>query len=527
MSQLPITYTIDETLKLIKDRADTDADAANSFYLKVYRRPTQYGRTSEHQATFSGASVIHFAQPEAWVPSLFGGGDYELHAYDPTDPSKRVGGMLVHSFPGQRKDKPAYGAVMASSAWKGPKGLVFPNPDEPVVQAPRFGGMTVVAPQSDGSVPAAPVDPNHAAWQARDALSREKQALELQLAREQAERRAADEAAKLREERARDKAEADRQMQELKAQMAAAAAAKPGPTLIETLTAVAAVVAPIAKMFFDSSTESRRLEAERHKEASTAQQAILARLAEPKGMSPEMTMLIETMKSQSMAGGEMMSRMVDVMGAMNSMSTSMIETMAANLGGNEGNPIIDGVKDIIKAAASVQRGAETGARRQVQQMVQPPQLPQQMPPVQSQTMPPQHGAGATASGPQTPAAQVTHFSGPPANGGTGAAMPAYPVVPQGTTAAIEGMIRNHEPPGQVIDFLLGKIDTKDPDLLGSLDKHDGDVEALIADRLGAWAIVQENANYLDALAGSWQEKAGARGLLEDEPAEAADDQPEA
>lgn len=503
MSSLPITYTVDETMNMLRARAESDPERAEMFFLKVYRRPSQYGRGSEHIATFSGAGLVHFAQPEAWLPGLFGGGDYEIHGYDPADPSKKIGGMFALAYPGAPK-KSEY-VAMKNNGWRGPRGLIFPEgADSPQVSAPAVARplMHVMPDGTQVAAPVTPVDPAAAAWREREQVARENQALQLKLATMEADQRADKEQAKLREERAHDRAEAARQMQELKAQIATASATKPaGPSTIETIVAVATAMAPIAKMFFDNSEKNRELESARAREASAAQTSVLAKLAEPKGMSPEVTMLLEMMKSQSSASGEMMGRMVEVMSAINGMSVSMIETMAANLGGDQGNPILEGVKDIVKAVASANKGAETGVRRQVQQMVQPPALPQQ-----AQYAPPP--ASATATGPQSFAGMQDATQAPRGYN------PTYPVVPNSTTAAIEGMIRNHEDPDKVITFLISKIDAKDADLLGALSKHGGDVEQLIADRLGAWAIVQENNHYLDGLAASWQRKGTERGFFE-------------
>lgn len=519
MSNLPITYTVDETMNMLKTRADSEPGISNSFFLKVYRRPAVYGRASEHTATFGGASLIHFAQPESWVPTLFGGGDYEVYGYDPADPGKKIGGMMVHSYPGERRGKPDFNVMRDTSKWKGPGSLVFPSVEE----APRVveAGPVIGAPPPPGANAS---DPAGAAWlreqTARDTLSREKQELQLLLERERAERKAAEQNAVLREERARDKAESERQLRDLEAKFAAtaatqaaAAAMRPQPSTVETVVALAAALAPVAKMFFDANDATRKLESERHREAQMAQTTMLAKMAEPKGLSPEVTMLLEMMKSQSTASGEMMSRMVEVMSAINGMSVSMVETMAANLGGENGNPVLDGVKDLIKAVASVQKGAEGGARRQVQQMVQPPTLP----------------VAAQAMGPQTPMPQtqvqvqqhipVHQFSGPPAPVATtsaGAQFP-YQVAPNSTTAAIEGMIRNHEEPARVIDFIIEKVDKKDAELMQAVAHHNGDIEALIAERLGAWALINENSHYLDALQDTWAEKTrGNESVVEDE-----------
>lgn len=527
MSNLPQNFSIDETMKLLTDRAQ-DPAAADQFFLKVYRRAQSYGRASQHQATFGGASVLHFSQPEAWLPGLMGGGDYELYAYDPADASKKIGGLMTHSFPGEIKMRPDYRAV-ESASWKGPRINIFPGVETatpaPIggMQTPAMSASQAAQTQAQGvSVGANTAVVPDWVIREREERQREKQALEIQLERERTERKAAEEAAKLREERAKDKAEAEQKLRDLEARMAQQASVKPGPNMIETVVAIATAFAPIAKMFMDRSAE----EARAAREAATAQaattQAMLAKLGEPRGMPPEVTMLFEVMKSQAGAGGEMMSRMVEATSAFNGMAVTMIQTMADNLGGEQGNPIIDGVKDVVKALSTMQRGTAVGGARQAQQMMQTPQvLPASQPnypnnPMQQngQTPPapqqpfnaaqPQHTA-ARATGPQTPAAHVHQFNG----------IPNMPVTPQDTTVAIEAMIRNHEPAPAVVDFILKRIDSKDAELFAALDQHNGDVEELLANRLGAWAIIPENSAYLNGLADAWREKADAAGIVEE------------
>lgn len=524
MSSLPITYTIDETLKLITDRADGAPDVAALFYLKVYRRPQQFGRASEHAATFGNASVIHFGQIEAWLPSIFGGGDYEVTAFDPADPGKRIGSMIVVSYPGERKAKPDF-ARLQGADWKGPRSLVYPNvedlkPTNGVTQA----GATVVigGGTSNGAplpgVPTAPSAIPDWVLREREEAARRLQTLELQVERERAERKAAEKTAELKQEMERVRAENDRRMHELEAKLSQ----KPGPTTIETVVAVATALTPILTVFMSSQEKARQLEAESRREMQTVQQTMLAKLAEPKGMPPEMAMLLEVMKSNAGASGEMMSRMVEAMSAINGMSVSMIETMAANLGGQEGNPVIDGVKDIIKAVATVQRGAEGGARRSAQALIQPPQLQQQQIPMPASV--PQYPGYPPGVRPPQPVAAQPHPQAPVAAQATGPqGFAGFPVVPQSTTAAIEGMIRNHEPPDQVVDFLISKIETRDQELGEALTAVDGNVETLLASRLGAWAIVTENSNYLEKLADSWTAKASEKGFLEGAPEGEVDD----
>jgi hypothetical protein len=77
------------------------------------------------------------------------------------------------------------------------------------------------------------------------------------------------------------------------------------------------------------------------------------------------------------------------------------------------------------------------------------------------------------------------------------------------------MIRNHDAPAEVVDFIIGKVDAKDPVLFQALDQYDGSVEQMIGDRLGGWAILPTNTTYLNALGSVWQEKAAAAGIIDD------------
>lgn len=524
---LPITYTIDETFKLLQERADKEAALSDQFYLKVFRRRQLGTRTSEHVATFSGASIVHFAQPEAWLPGLLGGGDYEIYAYDPADPSKRIGGLITASYPvdvNPVKMKPDFKTALASPQWRGPRGLVFPDqndiPQLAGASSPQATTVISMQPNSNGQSQSAAVPE----WYAREKQEAEKktQDLMLQLERERADRRTFEEQQRARAEVERIRAESEARIRDLEARVMAASQQKPsGPDTATMISTLLGALAPVVLKFIDSASETRKLEALRADQAQQATQTMLAKLAEPRGMPPEVTMLFEVMKGQANSSGEMMARMVEATSAFNGMATSMIETMAQHLGGQEGNPILDGAKDIIKTIASMQRGTEQAGRRQAQQMVQ---TAQQLPASQPQYptaahMPQQYPpASATAVGPQTPVQSVTPapmVATPSQSGFSG--LP--PVSPQDTVAAVEGLIRNHADPAQVVDFIIGRIQAKDQALFNALDEHNGDVESLIGDRLGGWAIIAENNAYLDRLGDAWAAKASAAGLLEEEPAE--------
>lgn len=540
MSALPITYNIDETMNQLAARATAEPAIADQFFLKVYRRRQQFQRASEHIATFNGASTVHFAQAEAWLPGLFGGGDYELYAFDPADPGKKIGGMITASYPqdgNPSKVKPDY-KQLSSGSWRGPRGLVFPSMEDAAAAAAAAGvsytpavGASQVQGQS-GQPGAAQVVPDWVVRERQQAEERTRQ-LELQLERERAERRAAEEASKMRAEMDRMRADSEQRARELEARLVAAQSQKPaGPDIATTAIGILGALGPIVMKMFESSADQRKMDAARADAALAAQQATLARLAEPRGMPPEVTMLFEVMKGQATASGEMMSRMVEATSAFNGMATSMIETMAQHLGGQEGNPILDGAKDIIKTLASMQKGTEMAGRRQAQQMVQAahslpasqPQFPtaQHMP----QQIPHQPAANATATGPQVPVQSATPAPIVATASPSGfAGLP--PVGPQDTVAAIEGMIRNHNEPGQVVDYIIQRIGAKDQALFGALDAHGGDVEALIGDRLGGWALIKENSIYLDQLGDAWSDKASAAGLLEEERAQTAEEAAEA
>jgi hypothetical protein len=128
----------------------------------------------------------------------------------------------------------------------------------------------------------------------------------------------------------------------------------------------------------------------------------------------------------------------------------------------------------------------------------------------------QSHAAATATGPQVPQqVPVQHFAPPaPAPGAGFSGLP--PVGPADTVAAIEGMIRNHDEPGSVADFIIDRINKQDKELFAALDQHNGDVEQLLGDRLGGWAILPANMTYLDKLGDAWKSKATAAGIVEPE-----------
>lgn len=528
MSIQTATPTGDETLAAIVEKAKTSGDR---FIIKVSRRKGFSGML-EHIATLGDATVQHAAAPETWLPQLCGGGEYGLAVYHHEAPTQRVGNYLHLSLRGQVQE--VSGQAVRSRAWEGPTTLIFPQIFPEIVEGmktpvtPLFAGATV---NGQGQQ----VSPDMYAYMQRieermrtEAATREREVAE----REARLRREIDtREEQLRREQLESKLrhEFESRQRELEVKLA-------GTPKEDSTVKLLAVLAPVMVQFFQQQHETRLAGMKREQEAAAQQLTVLRELtARPTGMTPEMQMLIETLRAQSNGGGvyaDMMTRMVDAMGAVSKTSVSMINAIAdLNLGGgNQEHPVLSAVKEGIKAMSALSSGAESGARRMVAQARQPPPMPRQsLPPTpyqQHAAAHQQHVAAQQAQGAAQPPAQAV--PPPPVQPETQQPQGFADYAPPSVMDRLKALIMNkHEPVADVATYFFDSLTTDE--LKQELEAVDDDVQMLVAKHLGTWVLDAGNGEYLERLGEALQDEGIRRGVVpdEDEEGDDADDDEDA
>lgn len=521
--------TPEETLRLLSEKAKTSSDR---FVIKVNRRRGMAG-LPEHIATLSDATVNHIASPETWLPALCGGGDYGLLVSHMDEVSLRIGTMLAFKFTGAPRDTVNAAAVSAQN-WNGPSTLIFPSVTEASGLPSGFTGSTASGPavhagyglppnMSAPGVPTPPVWFDERTERERERLARESRELVEQkaktdkmLADREFEVRAQERESKLREELAA-------KQRDIEAKMAAAASNTSGTKdLIVGL-------APLVMGFLESqsraradaaraSEESQRRFMEMMQAQNAQTQALMMQMNQNKGIDPSMAAVLEMMRANANGSAEMMSRIVDAMGSVSKTSVGMIEAIAdIQLGGAPEHPMLIAVREGVKAMSALSQGAQSGARKVVQNSqkqlpgatVNPAPAPGKPP---ARSAPKSNGATARAQ----PAAQVVHEvpnapapNLPPANEGApqNVAFDGPPSEVPGVGAPIEGQAieqlkalieAHHEPVEEVARFFIEALKTEE--LKAAVNEREGDINRLISDELGLWAMsASENAEYLGKL----------------------------
>lgn len=536
-----VNYTPDETIRLLAEKAKTSTDR---FVVKVSRRRGMAGLL-EHIATLTEATVNHIANPETWLPALCGGGDYGLQVSHMDEVSARMGGVLTFKFQGQPLEQVNTRALSAPN-WNGPGSLIFPSMTEPSGLPSGFTGSTVSGSNAGPQVVAgyglppsmAPmgmmgsglVNPfDERLERERERLARESR--DLQERQAKAERLLSERDFEIREKERESKLkeEVTARQRELEAKLNAQQQNQTG------VKDIIAALAPVVGVFLQSQQQARADQLRSQEESSrrftemmvsqqNQMQALMLKLTENKGPDPSMTMMMEMMSRNSTGNAEMMTRIVDAMGTVSKTSVGMIEAIAdLQLGGQPEHPILAAVREGVKAMAQLSSGATNGARKVVQNQ---PKLPAQNPAPQQSARPTNGAAGPqvvhevpNAPAPNLPPASDTQaFNGLEPRRFT----PTEGTVVEQLIAMIQSM---HEPVEEVAQFFIDSLQTNE--MKAALGKHNGDINALIAEHLAMWAMADEkHREYLGKLGTVVEEKAVKLGLFAAEEGEEAEEQEE-
>ncbi len=350
-------------------------------------------------ATFNEVSLTHLNQIEGWLPKLVGGGEYAIAVNHASDVGIRY--VFAINLPG-----PSYEhlniAALSQGDWTGPTAIlnaapatqqaVAPPPtyttplfaQQPVVQAQRFGTAVPVSPAGAQMA----MGMNADAGQQLLTIQREEARANASLqAKEAALNQREIEDRMRREAQDREnalKSQFERSMNEMKAMLVAQKPAeRSGPSIGETVAAIAAAAAPILAAIMTSNAETRRaaleLQAKQAEaaaqnakelaalqlEAQKANQAMMFEMMKPRGQSPEMAAMLDLNRAHTESQGAMMAQIVNATGMVSKMSIGMIETIADMSAPPEGSPMLDAVKEAVKGLAALSNGAQSGVRNTI------------------------------------------------------------------------------------------------------------------------------------------------------------------
>jgi hypothetical protein len=267
-----LTLPEEKTFEMLNAAAkETGSD---SFMVRVFRRK---GVTStglgENLAIFAEATLEQIGQPEPWMQRLAGGGQYTMQVAHMSATTKRIGGLLRFQIPGE--SRPVDPTAVHAQGWEGPRYLTFPVPGNGVAVPPapagqprwgwptdptQGGAFMPIGFQQTQQAPGIAADGVFVREQAaleriraaEKALADKEAALQKQMIEREENVRRADLEARMRAENERVRAEAaqhaarlEQQMEQMKALLQQP---KKDTSLAETVTAIAAVITPLATM---------------------------------------------------------------------------------------------------------------------------------------------------------------------------------------------------------------------------------------------------------------------------------------
>lgn len=532
----PIRSSAEETIAKLLERAKVSGDR---FVVKVSRRRGMAGLL-EHIATLVEATVEHVANPETWLPLMCGGGDYGLRVSHMDDVSTAIGSVLTFKFQGLALDTPNV-RVVGGKGWTGPGQCIFPAMTESGLPNGSTTGATVTIGAGygvpgqgvQGGVPGVPSFPAQA-WPWDERLERERERVaretrELSERQAKVDRQMAEREFEVREKEreAKLKDELTAKQRELEAKISAQSQSQ------TKLTDVMTALAPVLGAFLQSQQQARlemmkmqdesaRRQTEMMQAMMSQQQTMMLKLTENKGgVDPTMAAMLEMMRTNASGGAEMMTRIVDAMGTVSKTSVGMIEAIAdLQLGGQPEHPILLAVREGVKAMAALSKGAETGARKSVQSQAKLPAQAQSHGTNGAHAQVQQAAPAAVLARPNAPAPNM-----PPASELSGQqAFDGYAAGQAGRLVPVEGEIitllkalieSRHEPVEEVAQFFVDSLRTQE--MQTELAAHNGDVNSLIAQHLGLWAMAEEqNRVYLGKLGAAVDKLGAALGLVEDE-----------
>lgn len=511
--------TNQETVALIAEKAkETGID---QFKVKISRKPM--AGLPMQIATFEDATTEQIANPETWLPRMFGGGPHFIvTAFHVNDKTRPVGGFLNFHLPGEvRRVDPR---ILTSSDWAGPRQMSFPR-----FERPQDTDITLLSDGLDGAAPQAPASGRSVGGhfsQVTSTIPGTNPADAARLAAAEAKLNAAEGEIRRREkevaedrhrmELERVKAEANAQVAALRedvkrlAERALAPVTSQGPGTIEVLLDKVLPVAlgmmqTVMKDGADQRLALAKMQMDANAKQADVQLQILQKLGEKPAVDPLLLDLIRERK-----GGGFEEAQMQMMSTMTQTTLQAVTTAAevAMMGqGPAEPPSVAIAKQIVKGLQALALAAKSTGT------TQPPARNQQLPGTTqpaSRQLPPQ-------SPPTNGSAQVQPATRP-AQPGQPAAFGGIDVsgidMSPGIVDRIEQAIRNRADVETVVNLILAA--TKHPEFVAELQKHNGGVMELFSARgLMDWLRADEanNAPYVQRLMQRLQERAAETGAF--------------
>lgn len=497
----------DETISLMKAKAE-NPQFGDSFRIKVHRRRQNVAGITENLCTLDGATILHVANPETWLPRLYGGGpNYTIYVYHSLDPTALIGSPLQVQIQGAPFDRINY-AELISSGWQGPSTLIYPDPKTAAQtteqQSAAVTHLSPVASVGSGapqtSVPgllpqgASTNDPAvAAAWAQLETARRELDLRDRKIELERVQ------------------AQADARMQALEHRLLGQQKPSDLPALI---TAIGTALVPVITGFMQAQSESRREQQEQTK--------LLAQ------QNSEILKVVLSDKRDDAPMGKMMAAMTDTMSSAMKIQNNLMHQMAdAGFGPpKEESTAMKVTREIVKGFnALAGSGALAGmAAGGLQPRLPAPKQPQ-LRAVKSPVVPvPRPAATPNATGGQAVNGTLAEQ---PAVAEAVAAVEnvsdaAVVVGADGEVAEVSvvdrliEMLRARVHPHSVVDLFFDAIDSEDEDLTAALQEFGGNPVTLFGARLGAeWISNLDNVVYAQTVGRELQAMAVARTAEQD------------
>ena len=440
MADRPLTN--EDTLAMLRKRAiEKNSDA---FRIKVYRKKTR-DALPESAAIFNDTTVLALANPEQWMPDLFGGGPhFKIDIYDNESTSEMIGTLAytVHGEPKAFDPK-----VLQSKDWKGPLTCEWDveKPQREKADKASIGSYQVPAMSvAPGGIAPPNIVPTGGHQQPSQAIYPEYLAAQRALEYEKSELQDAKRRLEMETMRIQNEARMrDMELQLKHAQSNASQSSGPKQSAAAEIAAVIASLSPLVTQIV-SSQNDMRMELLRQQVASQSEQSKLLHT-------------VLERRTEDGPGLKMMNQVTEMMSGVVKFQGEMMQQMRDQVLGPEESPMLKVVKEVSKGFAALASGPPAGV----------PRLPQ-----------PQGMAGLPAQAQARPAAKK----------------------PRQITAVdrLEHQIRAHIDVNVVVSDLLAA--QNDPDFQRELEACNGQLGDLFVRRLGNWVNEQPaNAEYVKQL----------------------------
>lgn len=450
----------------------------DSFRIRINRRPKPPAIAPESVGLVGGATAIHVAQPESWLPAVLGGGQYILSVFHESAPTILVGAVqwTIRAEPKEVFDP----LPMNMDGWNGPTSVIGGNP-------PYAGGV-FTPPQGSRHHPQT--------TDVRGVDDRSSRGADISLIRD------VDRLTSKFEQMEKDAARREHDMAQMFMTLRQDLGRRPeAPAKPSFSPEFIVAAAPIATALITHLMSSGERQAARAEAQALEHQKFMAQMIttmkERPGIDPalekvlsEQRKLIERMTERGEPDQiEVMTQMAGVTSQMLGMAVKATAAVAeANMGKGESSfmPAFREAMSAIQGIFMATQAQKQAKARQAQQQLPAHPAPQAQPQAQQQ--------------PQ-PVVQVVPDQ------------PEPPVVDQLVEA-----IKGHRDYKEVAAVLVNLAKNEDPEFIAAVEEA-GNLNELFAQRLGIWAMQPDNLAYTRSLLEETMKLGTEAGVFAPQPAE--------